>query len=249
MAEPWPSRETARPRNVPDWMVDRLDEYTSMPSGTAYAKKPYDEVLDEARLSELREQQASLHDEKRRLDGTPQNLLFAGGALAAPALLLGSELIGGFGFRAARAIGRPAEFNIPPRQRALNRDEKIPIWEEGRPVFGRTNSMTASEMATPSGGRGPRQGEVHHRAPNEHANKFPGADPNRPENLQAIPKEVHSVVTTEWNKLVRSLGRQPSPVEVEQFRQKMDRLIEPYTLRRGLPRPPPRIQKPPRGKP
>jgi hypothetical protein len=56
------------------------------------------------------------------------------------------------------------------------------------------------------------------------------------------------MVTTEWNALVRLLGRQPTPAEIQRFTQKIDRLIEPYTLRRGLPRPPPRIQKP-TGKP
>ncbi len=246
MAELWPSREVARPRNVADWMVDRLDEFTSIPSGSVYSKKPYDEVLDQARLSELRGQQASFQDEKRGLDGTWQNRILAGGALAAPALLLGSELIGGFGFPTARAIGRPAEFNVFPPRRALNRDEKTPIAREARDVFERANGMSASQMGTPPGVRGPRGGHVHHRNPNAHANKLPGADPNRLENLQAIPEEVHSAVTAEQAKLLKSLGRQPTPAEIELFRQKMDRLIEPYTLRRGLPRPPPQFKKPPR---
>jgi hypothetical protein len=245
MAELSPSRDVARPRNVAGWMLDRLDEYTSMPAGSTYAKMPYDEVLDEARLSELRRQQAAFNEERRRVDREPQNRILAYGALAAPALFLGSELIEGFGFPAARAIGRPAEFNIPPARRALNPKEKGVVGGGGRQVFERANGMSASQMGTPPGVRGARGGNVHHRTPNAHANKLPGADPNRLENLQGVPEDVHSVVTAEQAKLLKSLGRQPTPAEIELFRQRMDRFIEPYTLRRGLPRPPPRLKKPP----
>jgi hypothetical protein len=164
------ARQTARPTNVVDWMVDRLDEFTALP-GSTRPKMPYDEVLDEARrpvgsndLAELRREQAAFNQERRKLD--IQNRPLAIGALAAPGFLLGSELLGGFGLPAARAVGKPAEFNIFPFRRALNRGEKIPIWKEGRQVFERANGMSAAEMGMaeqPSPVGKARTGEVHHR--------------------------------------------------------------------------------------
>jgi hypothetical protein len=92
MAELWPSRETARPRNVPDWMVDRLDDYTALSSGAA------PNASDD--LTELRRQQEAFHRVRSDLD--VQNSWLALPVLAAEAGLLGVG-VGGSGVAAMAA--------------------------------------------------------------------------------------------------------------------------------------------------
>jgi hypothetical protein len=68
---------------------------------------------------------------------------------------------------------------------------------------------------------------------------FPNADPNRLANLQALEEEAHIAVTQATEAWVRSLGRAPTQAEVMAHTMRMDKLIEPYILRAGVPRPPP----------
>jgi len=220
-----------------------------MPSGSADSRKPYDEVLDQARLGALRDQQAVFNEERRRIEREPQNRLLAYGALAAPLAVMSLEAPVAVRGLIARPTPKPPSFDLYPHRKALSFSEKGPIWKKGRPLFERANGMSAKDMGKFDRETKAWEGRVHHRLPNEHANKLPGADPNRLANLQAIPQEVHSMVTSEWGRFLRSFNREPTPAELQQFTQKMDRLIEPYTLRRGLPRPPPRLQKPTKVKP
>jgi hypothetical protein len=70
---------------------------------------------------------------------------------------------------------------------------------------------------------------------------FPKADPNRLGNLQALEAEAHNVVSQATEAWVRSLrGRVPTQAEVMAHVMEMDKLVEPYILRAGVPRPLPK---------
>jgi hypothetical protein len=82
-------------------------------------------------------------------------------------------------------------------------------------------------------------GQVHHRVALRFRELFPNADPNRLANLQALEEEAHLVVTRATEAWVRGLGRAPTQAEVMAHTLRMDKLVEPYILRAGIPRPPP----------
>ena len=101
---------------------------------------------------------------------------------------------------------------------------------KARARVARANGQPASQLA----------GEVHHRVGLRFAHLFPNAEPNRLANLVALMRQAHVVVSRAEAEFVRSLaGRAPSQAEVMAHAMKLDKLIEPFVLRAGVPRPPP----------
>ena len=84
-------------------------------------------------------------------------------------------------------------------------------------------------------------GEVHHRVALRFAHLFPNADPNRLANLIPLMREAHLIASRAEGEFARALaGRMPTQAEVLAHAIKLDKLIEPYVLRVGVSRPPPR---------
>ena len=105
--------------------------------------------------------------------------------------------------------------------------EKDALRGAARTRFARANGVSASEM----------QAEVHHSDPLEWAHLKPDADPNRLANLWGLRKEAHAIATREWGAFTRALeGRIPTQAEVMEAKLRIDRLVEPYIRRAGLPR-------------
>ena len=71
----------------------------------------------------------------------------------------------------------------------------------------------------------------------EWAHLKPDADPNRLANLWGLRREAHAIATREWAGFTKSLeGRLPSQAELMEAKLRIDRLVEPYIRRAGLPR-------------
>lgn len=70
--------------------------------------------------------------------------------------------------------------------------------------------------------------EVHHRIPLEWAHLFPDADPNRLSNLAAVPKAVHTEITSRWNSWNASLGHPPTAADVMAFAAQIDQTFPAY---------------------
>jgi hypothetical protein len=84
-------------------------------------------------------------------------------------------------------------------------------------------------------------GEVHHRVALRFAHLFPNADPNRLANLIPLMREAHLMASRAEAEFARTLaGRIPTQAEVLAHAIRLDKLIEPYVLRAGVSRPPPR---------
>ncbi|WP_332771895.1 hypothetical protein [Phenylobacterium sp.] len=84
------------------------------------------------------------------------------------------------------------------------------------------------------------EGQVHHRVDLRFRHLFPKADPNRLANLVALEAEAHNLATQATSAFIRGLGgRTPSQAEILAHIIKVDKLIEPYILRAGVPKPPP----------
>jgi hypothetical protein len=104
---------------------------------------------------------------------------------------------------------------------------------KGRAAFGRVNVTPASKLAD--------EGEVDHRIPIQFSDVIPKADPNRTANLVGLQGKAHEVFTAEWEAFKRGLaGRRPTLAELLAEASKVDEMMEPYVLRPGLPRPPPK---------
>lgn len=126
----------------------------------------------------------------------------------------------------------PARTNLPRPPAAKPRPdaEEEALRREARKIYARANGGRASDW----------QAQVHHRIALRFRQIFPNADPNRLANLQALEAEAHSVVTQATESWVRSLGRAPTQAEVMAHTLRMDKLTEPYILRAGVARPPPK---------
>ena len=82
------------------------------------------------------------------------------------------------------------------------------------------------------------QAEIHHSEPLEWAHLKPNADPNRLANLWALPDEIHAEATAAWRAYKNGLkGRLPTQAELMQAKLRIDRMVEPYIRRPGVPRP------------
>jgi hypothetical protein len=186
-------------------------------------------------LTELRRRQATFADTTRKID--LQNSWFAAPELAAPLAVMGLEGAAAWAARTALPEIEQAPLQFVDREawqrgaqkaaQALSDAEKNALRGAARTKFARANGVSASEM----------QAEVHHSDPLEWAHLKPDADPNRLANLWGLRKEAHAIATREWSAFTRSLeGRLPSPAELMEAKLRIDRLVEPYIRRAGLPR-------------
>ena len=186
-------------------------------------------------LAELRTQQAAFADATRKVD--LQNSWLAIPALAPVAAAFGLEGAAAIAGRALGAEAIEAPLNFVDREawqrgaqkaaQALSDAERNALRAAARTKFARANGVPASEM----------QAEVHHSDPLEWAHLKPNADPNRLANLWGLRREAHAIATREWGDCTRSLeGRLPSQAELMDAKLRIDRLVEPYIRRAGLPR-------------
>lgn len=81
---------------------------------------------------------------------------------------------------------------------------------------------------------------MHHSKPLEYAYLEPAADPNRLANLWGLADEAHQIASNEWTAFRAALkGRIPSQAEIMATKLRIDRMVAPYVLRAGVPRPSP----------
>lgn len=145
---------------------------------------------------------------------------------------------------AARAIGngleRPLNFlereawqgkaAVDQTARGLWKAAEPAVRRAARNRFAQANGIFASEMG----------GQVHHSWPLEYAHLMPDADPNRLAGLWGLPDEVHPIASNEWTAFRSALkGRIPSQSEIMAAKLRIDRMVAPYILRAGVPRPGP----------
>jgi hypothetical protein len=186
-------------------------------------------------LAELRRQQAAFGSEARKID--LRNSLFAIPALAPAATVLGLEGAAAIAGHAVGAAGFEAPLNFVEREawqrgaqaagRALSNAERSTLRSAARAKFARANGISASEM----------QAEVHHSDPLEWAHLKPNADPNRLANLWGLRGEAHDIATRAWADFDKSLnGRIPSAADLMEAKLRIDRLVEPFIRRAGVPR-------------
>jgi hypothetical protein len=116
---------------------------------------------------------------------------------------------------------------VPNIARALSTAERRALREAGRIRFARANGIAAKTM----------EAEVHHSEPLQWAHLKPNADPNRLANLWGLRAEAHQIASREWMAFERALkGRVPTQAELMAAKLRIDRLVEPYIRRGGVPR-------------
>jgi hypothetical protein len=186
-------------------------------------------------LAELRRQQAAFANTTRQID--IHNSWFAVPALAPAVVALGLGAAGEWATgEAAPAAGR-AVANFADREawqrgaqkaaQALSDTEKNALRAAARARLARANGISTSEM----------QAEVHHSDPLEWAHLKPDADPNRLANLWGLRGEAHDVATRAWADFSRALkGRVPTQAELMEAKLRIDRMVEPFIRRAGVPR-------------
>ncbi|WP_332769078.1 hypothetical protein [Phenylobacterium sp.] len=192
--------------------------------GSLYAPPPSD-------LAELRRQQAEFARTTREISN--QNSWMAVPALAPAAVVLGLGGASALGTGVAGSEGAAGPLSFLGREawqrarRALTRNERTAFREKGRAKFERANNIAASEM----------KAEVHHSDPLEWAHLKPNADPNRLANRWGLRPEAHAIASREWDAFRRALkGRIPTQAELMEAKLRIDRLVEPYIRRAGVPR-------------
>ena len=196
--------------------------------GGMYAPPPGD-------LAELRQQQAQFARTTREIG--EQNSWLAIPALAPVAAVFGLEGAAAIASRAigAEAIQGPLNFvNREAWQRgaqriaqALSDTEKNALRSAARVKLARANGISTKVM----------QAEVHHSDPLEWAHLKPNADPNRLANLWGLRGEAHDIATRAWADFSRSLkGRVPTQAELMEAKLRIDRMVEAYIRRAGVPR-------------
>lgn len=198
----------------------------------------------EDEMTRLRREQAAFKDVVREESG--RNWWMAIPALAPMAVPLLAEGAGLLAARVAtspiknaplhfaeREIGlapKPAPPPAPrpaPTSQPLSRPEKGVIRQAGRERLARANGMSAAEM----------EARVHHSRPLEYAHLFPKADPNSLANLWALRDAAHKIASAEWTAFRAALkGRIPTQAEVMAAKLRIDRLVEAYVRRPGVPR-------------
>ena len=186
-------------------------------------------------LAVLRRQQAEFARTVREID--KRNSWLAGLALAPVAAAFGLEGAAAIGSRAltAEAIEGPLNFvNREAWQRgaqraaqALSEAEKNALRSAARLKLARANGISTREM----------QAEVHHSDPLEWTHLKPNADPNRLANLWGLRGEAHDIATRAWAEFGRGLkGRVPTQAELMEAKLRIDRMVEPFIRRAGVPR-------------
>jgi hypothetical protein len=115
--------------------------------------------------------------------------------------------------------------------RNLWKAAKPAIRREARDRFTQANGISAAELG----------GKVHHSDPLEYAFLTPDADPNRLASLWGLPDEAHLIASNAWTAFRAGLkGRAPTLAEKMAAKLRIDRMVEPYILRPGVPRPGPK---------
>jgi len=187
-------------------------------------------------MGELRRQQAEFARAAADLDR--RNSWMAIPALAPALAVLGAEASAILAARGAAAGAGAANRPLTLLEREpwlrnsrqgdpLSEAAKTAIREKDRIRVARANGMPASKM----------RAEVHHSDPLEWAHIKPNADPSRLANLAVLRKEAHVIATREWATFKRSLeGRLPTQAELMAAKLRIDRMVEQYVLRPGLPR-------------
>lgn len=191
-------------------------------------------------LADLRKQQAQFGQVRNGLDAQNSwmawaTLLpaFAGlGAAAAPALGIG----GGDSAATYAATDFPeleAWQTQLERQlgRALTKGERDALRVVARARWQQANGVRASKLGA----------QVHHDNPLEWTHIQPNAGPNRLSNLVGLSESGHGLANRVWASFSRGLGgRPPTPAEIMAQKLSIARATEPYAIRPGLPRPPPK---------
>jgi len=195
--------------------------------GNLYAPPPDD-------LPELRRQQAEFGRVTREID--KQNSWFAIPALAPAAVPLILEGGAALAARAAAPRALSGALNFAEREawqgsqragQALTEEAKAALRRAARARLGRANNISASDM----------QAEVHHFDPLEWAHVKPNADPNRLANLGALRGEAHDIASKAWGEFRSALkGRLPTQAELHEATMRINRMVEPYIRRAGVPR-------------
>jgi len=235
----WP---TARTQVQPVAYQPSQGARSATPAPTARPR-----TVQEDEMTRLRREQAAFKEIVR--EESSRNIWMAIPALAplaVPLLSEGAALLAG---RLAAPQIRPSPMNflqqeaglalkpplarpspvVRPSPKPRAEVEENAIRRAARERYARAYGGRASDWA----------GQVHHRVALRFRELFPNADPNRLANLQALEEEAHLVVTRATEAWVRGLGRAPTQAEVMAHTLRMDKLVEPYILRAGIPRPPP----------
>lgn len=224
---PMASRPTAGPRTA-----FALSTQPGQAAGSSYGRL-YAPPADD--LPELRRQQAEFARVTREID--KQNSWFAIPALAPVAALVGLETAAAIGGRTLASEAASGPLNFLDREawqqgaqraaQALTEQAKTALRAQARIKYARANGIAARDMFA----------EVHHSEPLEWAHLKPGVDPNRLANLSALRNEAHAIATREWAAFKGALNRRmPSQAELMQVKLRIDRMVEPYIRRAGLPR-------------
>jgi len=196
--------------------------------GNLYAPPPDD-------LAELRRQQAEFARTTREID--KQNSWLAIPALAPVAAVFGLEGAAAIAGRALTAEAIEGPLNFVDREawqrgtqraaQALSDAEKNALRSAARARLARANGISTKAM----------QAEVHHSDPLAWAHLKPNADPNRLANLWGLRGEAHDIATRAWADFSRSLkGRVPTQAELMEAKLRIDRMVEPFIRRAGVPR-------------
>jgi len=196
--------------------------------GNLYAPPPSD-------LAELRRQQAEFARTTREISN--QNSWMAVPALAPAAVVLGLGGVSALGPGAVGSEGAAGPLSFLGREawqrgaqkagQALDDVAKTALRKAGRAKYARANNIPAKKM----------QAEVHHSDPLEWAHLKPNADPNRLANLWALRGEAHAIASREWAAFSKALkGRIPTQAELMEAKLRIDRMVEPYIRRGGIPR-------------
>ena len=207
---------------------------TSAATSPAPTDKPPQRPAQEDEMAKLRREQAAFKEVVR--EESRRNSWMAIPALAPAAAVLAAE---GAGLLAARIAGpqvaraplsfleREAGLAAKPPAQALSTAEKQAIREAGRETLARANGISAAEM----------KAEVHHSRPLEWAHLFPKADPNALANLWGLRQAAHAIATSEWAAFRAALkGRIPTQAEIMAAKLRIDRMVEAYIRRAGVPR-------------
>lgn len=196
--------------------------------GNLYAPPPRD-------LAGLRRQQAEHARITREISN--QNSWLAIPALAPAAVVLGLGATSALGTGALGSEAATAPLSFLEREawqrgaqkaaQALDDVAKTALRKAARAKYARANNIGAKKM----------QAEVHHSDPLEWAHLKPNADPNRLANLWALRGEAHVIASREWAAFSRALkGRIPTQVELMEAKLRIDRMVEPFIRRGGVPR-------------
>lgn len=191
-------------------------------------------------LADLRKQQAHFGQVRNSLDS--QNSGMAWATLLPAAVGLGAAAAPALGIGGGDSAATYAATDFPELEawqtqlekqlgRALTTGEKNALRNIARARWQQANGVRASDLGA----------QVHHDGPLEWAHVQPNTDPNRLSNLAGLSESGHGLANRVWASFSRGLGgRTPTPAEIMAQKLSLARATEPYAIRPGLPRPPPK---------